>query len=96
MPPLVSDRGALPQTVGSGGIVLPLPRWLTPDAQHLPSEDETRPWFDAVCALWDDATVYREASARARVYASEHYHESVMRARYREYFETLGPAESLF
>jgi glycosyltransferase involved in cell wall biosynthesis len=96
VPPLVSDRGALPETVGSGGVVLPLPGWLTPDAHGLPSEDETRPWFDAVCALWDDAAAYSDASARARAYANEHYRESVMRARYREYFETLGPGGNLF
>jgi glycosyltransferase involved in cell wall biosynthesis len=62
----------------------------------LPSEDETRPWFDAVCALWDDEARYSEASARARAYATEHYRESVMRARYLEYFETLGPGGNLF
>ena len=86
VPPLVSNRGALPQTVGDGGIVLPLPEWLTPETRRLPSEDETKPWFDAVCALWDEARLYQAASARARVFAEQHYHEHALRARYEAYF----------
>ena len=90
VPPIVSNRGALPETVGGGGTVLPLPDWLTPDARDLPSETEARPWFDAVCTLWDDPVLYAQASARARAFAEEHYHERVMRAQYFEYFESLG------
>jgi len=96
IPPIVSDRGGLPQTVRDGGLVLPLPAWLTPEATDLPSPAEVRPWFDAVCHLWDDPASYRAASLRARAVAEQHFAESVMRRRYREYFESLGPGEPLF
>ena len=96
IPPLVSDRGALPQTVGAGGLVLPLPAWLTPDSLELPGREEVQPWFDAVCRLWDDPACYKAASRSARTTAEERYHERVMRKRYREYFESLGPGSDLF
>ena len=96
IPPIVSDRGALPQTVEGGGIVVNLPAWLTPDSRDLPSEAEVRPWFDAVCQLWDDPATYEEASRRARAVADARYAEAVMRRRYYDYFESLGPGESLF
>jgi len=96
VPPLVSDRGALPQTVGAGGLVLPLPAWLTPERQELPSKEEAQPWFEAVCELWDNPARYEEASKVARATAEQHYHERVMRKRYRDYFESLGPGGNLF
>ena len=96
IPPLVSDRGGLPETVGDGGTVIPLPPWLTPQAGELPSVDEVRPWFAAICELWDSPAAYTAASDRARAEGVARYHESVMRRRYLEYFESLGKAESLF
>ena len=95
IPPLISDRGGLPETVGDGGTVLPLPAWLTPQARELPSADEVRPWFEAVCDLWDDPSAYTAASARARAVGLNRYHETVMRRRYLSYFESLGRAEPL-
>ena len=96
IPVLVSNRGALPQTVGDGGLVLPIPHSITPDSRELPSEEEIRPWLDAICELWDDDERYRAAAARARATAAGRYDEAVMRARYRTYFESLGPPERLF
>jgi len=96
IPVLVSNRGALPQTVDDGGTVLPLPDWMTPDSRELPSEDEVRPWVDAITSLWDDDDGYRTAAARARATAARRYDEGIMRARYCEYFESLGPPERLF
>jgi glycosyltransferase involved in cell wall biosynthesis len=96
IPPIVSDRGALPETVGRGGIVVALPPWMTAQSRELPSEEEVRPWFDAVCGLWDDRRRYEEASQRAREEAEQRYDETVMRRRYLQYFESLGPAGELF
>jgi glycosyltransferase involved in cell wall biosynthesis len=96
IPPLVSNRGALPETVGEGGVVLPLPEWLTSDSLDLPSRDEAKPWLDAVCGLWDDPARYERASEAARATARQRYHEAVMRKRYRSYFESLGPGGDLF
>lgn len=96
IPPIVSDRGALPDTVGAGGIVIPLPAWMTPESRELPSEGEVAPWFDTICALWDDSDRYKGASEKARSAANERYAEDVMRRRYCQYFETLPQAEPLF
>ena len=96
IPPIVSERGGLPETVGAGGIVLPLPEWLSPESTELPSAGEARPWFEAVCGLWDDPVRYERASRLARAEAEQRFAESVMRRRYLDYFEALGPREQLF
>jgi glycosyltransferase involved in cell wall biosynthesis len=91
IPSLVSDRGALPQTVGEAGRVLPLPSWLTEKTSELPTEAETKPWFEAVCELWDDERVYRQASEVARQVADRCYSEPVLRRRYLDYFASITP-----
>jgi len=98
IPPLVSDRGALPETVGDAGRVIPLPSWMTEVTTQLPTAEEASPWFDAVCELWDDQEAYRLASETARAAAIRRYSESVMRRRYMEYFASIeaGSAGPLF
>ena len=96
IPPLVSDRGALPQTVRGAGRVVPLPDWLTEKSTELPTVEETQPWFDAVCELWDDPDVYAKAAAEARQAAECVYRETVMRRRYLDYFESLDRPVRLF
>lgn len=95
IPPLVSDRGALPETVGAGGVVIRLPAWLTPDSRELPSVAEATPWFEEICALWDAPGRYEAASARARAEA-DRYSEARLRHRYLEYFGSLTSGRPLF
>ena len=72
IPALVSDRGSLPDVIGGdfikggGGRVLPIPAWMTAEKTRLPRESEVQPWYEAVCALWDDSALYRTMAARAR------------------------------
>jgi glycosyltransferase involved in cell wall biosynthesis len=96
IPPLVSDRGSLPDTVRGAGRVLPLPSWLTEKSTELPTVEEAQPWFDAVCELWDDPDSYSRASALAREMAARVYAEDAMRARYLEYFTSLSLPSPLF
>ncbi len=98
IPPLVSDRGGLPQTVGEAGRVIPLPSWLTEDSKQLPTAAEATPWFDAICELWDDPGAYHRASDVARQVAARCYSETVLRRRYLGYFASIesGPAAPLF
>jgi glycosyltransferase involved in cell wall biosynthesis len=97
IPPLVSDRGALPDVLGGdaaqggGGRVLPIPAWMQPDSTAVPAAHEIEPWFDAVCALWDDAALYQSLAARARRIAEERYSEAVSRALHVDYFTSLAP-----
>jgi glycosyltransferase involved in cell wall biosynthesis len=96
IPALVSDRGALPETVADGGRVIPLPASLSAATTALPDADAIEPWFDAVCELWDDSAKYAEASRRARATAERLYSESVLRQRYLDFFASLNRHEPLF
>jgi len=96
VPPLVSDRGALPETVRGAGRVLPLPSWMTEFTTELPTVEEAQPWFDAVCDLWDDERGYATASEQARAVARRRYDEAVVRQAYVDYLGALGPSETLF
>jgi glycosyltransferase involved in cell wall biosynthesis len=95
IPPLVGDRGALPHVVGGdfanggGGRVLPIPQWMTHESTRLPSEQEVEPWYEAVCALWDDPALYQAMAARARHLAEERYSEDLSRRQHVEYFTSL-------
>jgi glycosyltransferase involved in cell wall biosynthesis len=95
IPPLVSDRGSLPSVVGGdfssggGGRVLPIPPWMTDKTTRLPNEEEVAPWFDAVCALWDDEALYKSTADRARAIADVRYSELVSRSRHVDYFTSL-------
>ncbi len=96
IPALVADRGALPHVVGGdfsdggGGRVLPIPDWMTYDSARLPTEQEIEPWYDAVCALWDDAALYQAVAARAREIAEQRYPEDASRRRHVDYFTSLS------
>lgn len=97
IPPIVSNRGSLPHVVGGdfseggGGRVLSLPDWMTFKTTRLPSEQEVEPWYDAVCALWDDPGLYQSVAARARQIAEERYREEVSRRQHVDYFTSLKP-----
>jgi glycosyltransferase involved in cell wall biosynthesis len=96
IPPIVSDRGGLPETVGDGGIVLNVPAWLTQRATTLPSEAEMEPWFDALVRLWDDKAEYARASTAAATEGRRLYGETMLRARYLAWFESPPPYPPVF
>jgi hypothetical protein len=97
IPPIVGNRGALSDVVGGdfsgggGGRVLSIPEWMTPETGRLPTAQEIEPWYDAVCALFDDPELYRSMAARARQIASERYSEEVSRRKHVDYFTSLQP-----
>jgi glycosyltransferase involved in cell wall biosynthesis len=102
IPPVVSDRGALPDVVegdathGGGGMVRPIPTWMTPDSTRIPTEQELDSWFDAVCGLWDDRALYESVGARGREIAEMRYSERVSRAKHVDYFTSLTPGATPF
>jgi glycosyltransferase involved in cell wall biosynthesis len=102
IPPLVSDRGALPHAIGGdfsaggGGRVLPIPDWMTFKTLQVPSAEEVEPWFDAVCALWDDPTLYQRMATRGRQIAEERYSEEVARRQHLDYLTALRRGGALF
>lgn len=66
IPPILSDRGGLPEVAGPGGIVLPLPETLQPETRTSVDVAAVEPWIEAVERLSDDESAYAEASTRAR------------------------------
>ena len=96
IPPLVSNRGGLPQTVAGAGRVLPVPDRLSEKSLEVPDANEIQAWFDAVCELWDDSEKYAAASRTSRETAERLYSEPVQRQRYRDYFGSLKPGGRLF
>jgi len=97
VPPIVSNRGSLAHVVGGdfanggGGRVLQLPDWLTTTSTRIPSEGDMEAWFEAVCALWDDKSLYDTIAARARAIADLRYSETASRRQHVDYFTSLKP-----
>lgn len=70
IPVLGSRNGGIPEAIGPGGVTLDTPescgaineteKWLT-----LPSEEECRPWADALYALFDHAAEWQDRCAEA-------------------------------
>jgi glycosyltransferase involved in cell wall biosynthesis len=98
VPPIVSDRGGLPEAAAGGGFVLPLPDDYTAEADRPVSPDAVRRWRDTVMMLMDDDGAYAAASARARA-AGARYHADVVRPQILTFFarvcrlpgDTVGP-----
>jgi glycosyltransferase involved in cell wall biosynthesis len=65
VPAIGSDRGALPEMIGAGGVVLPLAHWY-PEGDRRPSDAEVRPWVDAVERIFDEPAFAAQLSAAAR------------------------------
>ena len=96
IPALVSDRGALPETVGDGGVVLPVPAWMEASSRRIPDAEEIRPWFEAVTRLWDDAEEYQRIADAARKAARQLYDETDLRRRHAAFFTAAPPYPDLF
>jgi glycosyltransferase involved in cell wall biosynthesis len=96
IPALVSDRGALPETVDDGGVVLPVPAWMEPGSCLVPEAAELKPWFEAVTRLWDDPAEYQRVATAARTAAHRLYDETSLRRRHAAFFTAPGPYPPLF
>jgi glycosyltransferase involved in cell wall biosynthesis len=88
IPVIASDRGALPETLGNAGIVLPLPDRLTPATNWLPTAEEVQPWVESIIRLWEDEDFYEEHRRRAIIEA-ERWSPETLGPRSIEFFERL-------
>lgn len=70
IPVVASDRGALPETVGSGGVVLRIPQHLTSETRSIPSTEDIQPWIDTIIDHWDNELKYARLSEQAKREAS--------------------------
>lgn len=93
LPVLASDRGALPETLGDAGFVLPLPERCTPSSGAVPTAREVEPWIATIERLWDDPALAADQRARALREARRWDDDRVM-DRYQDLFEGLAAATS--
>jgi glycosyltransferase involved in cell wall biosynthesis len=77
VPVIGSNRGGIPETLGSAGSVAPVPDRLSPLARSLPTAEEVSPWVEAILELWDSPEVYERASGRALLEACRWAPETV-------------------
>jgi glycosyltransferase involved in cell wall biosynthesis len=90
IPVLASNRGALPETVGDGGLVFEIPPQYTPVSTVAPTAEEVEPWVEAIIRLWDDEEFYRQQSEKALEHAKR-WHPERLRPVYEEFFRNLQP-----
>ena len=94
IPVLASNRGALPEVVGEGGLLFDIPARYTPDSTDVPSAEEVTPWVEAILRLWDDEAFYRQQSEKARRQA-ERWQPERLRPLYAGFFGNLRPQPGL-
>ena len=58
IPPLVSDRGGLPEICNGAGFVLPIPAAITPRDVRPVDAAAVQPWIDLIARLEDDEEFY--------------------------------------
>jgi glycosyltransferase involved in cell wall biosynthesis len=88
IPPLVSDRGGLPETCNGAGFYLPIPPEITPQQQRPVEPEVVEPWIGLIERLEDDAEFYRVESERALA-ASQIYRPENLGPRYVEFFQEV-------
>lgn len=88
IPPVVSDRGGLPETVGKHGFILPLPADLTPSTRTPVSAEAVRPWIELLLRLHDDQSYYADACGLAAD-GGRAFRPEALKPRYIEYFSRV-------
>ena len=90
IPVLASNRGALPETLGRSGILLPLPSRLTPPRKLLPTIEEVEPWIEAILHLWDHPEFEDDLRKRA-CQEAERWSDGALAPQYTRFFEEPTP-----
>jgi glycosyltransferase involved in cell wall biosynthesis len=85
IPPLVSDRGGLPETCNGAGFYLPIPPEITPRYPRPVPVEAVEPWVELITRLEGDAGFYEAESQRA-IDAAAIYRPENLAPRYVEYF----------
>jgi len=88
IPPIVSDRGGLPEVCNGGGFVLPLPKDLTLESRMPVASEAVEPWLELLLRLSDDEAFYAAACQRAAE-AGKSYRPEILAPLYVEFFEKV-------
>jgi glycosyltransferase involved in cell wall biosynthesis len=92
IPPIVSDRGGLPENCGWGGFVLPLPEGLTVRTRTPVGKGAVTSWRDLVVRLMKDEAFYLAACRRAVAF-SKRYDPRSVEAEYGAFFAGVASAK---
>jgi glycosyltransferase involved in cell wall biosynthesis len=88
IPPLVSDRGGLPEICNGGGFTRHIPAEITPGLARPVEADVVQPWIDLIVRLEDDDDFYQQHSLLARQ-AGQIYHPDRLVPCYMEFFRSV-------
>jgi len=88
IPVLASNRGALPETVGEGGLLFDIPARYTPATREVPTAEEVEPWVATILRLWDDAAFYRQQTEKA-LHHADRWHPDRIRPLYENFFRNV-------
>jgi glycosyltransferase involved in cell wall biosynthesis len=88
IPPLVSNRGGLPEICNGAGFALPIPPEITPSCAKPVEPDVVQPWIDLIGRLEDDREFYQHHSSLARQ-AGQIYHPDRLVPRYVDFFRSV-------
>jgi glycosyltransferase involved in cell wall biosynthesis len=88
IPPLVSNRGGLPEICQGAGFFLDIPPEITPSFSRPVEPEVVQPWIDLIARLEDDEEFYQWHSTLARQF-SRIYHPDQLIPRYLEFFQTV-------
>lgn len=72
VPVIAHKVGALPEQVGNGGKMIPVPQRFAAGFEKLPSPEEITPWVKAIDSAFSNSRSYRELSDRALVASANH------------------------
>jgi glycosyltransferase involved in cell wall biosynthesis len=88
IPPIVSNRGGLPEVCNGGGFVMPMPLEVIAQPRSPVAPAVVQPWVDLLIRLADDEAFYEESCKRAAK-AGEMYRQEVLAPRYVEFFRSV-------
>lgn len=88
IPPLVSDRGGLPETCNGAGFYLPIPPDVTTRHPVPVSVEVVEPWIELMLRLEGDQDFYEEESRRA-LDAGAIYRPENLAPRYVDFFQAI-------
>ena len=88
VPPIVSNRGGLPEECRGAGLVFPLPDDLTTATRIPVTAQATQPWIDAVTRLVDDDAYYQAECKRAER-AGKAYRTKALQDQYVSFFKRV-------
>ncbi len=88
IPPVVSNRGGLPEICNGGGFVLPMPLEVIAHPRSPVPPAAVQPWVELLIRLTDDEAFYEESCSRAAT-AGRIYQQETLMPRYVEFFRSV-------